>query len=419
MRKQLAICASVFFLISSSLSANAALKPGTSCKKVGQTIISSGKKYTCIKSIKRLVWDKGTEVKTNPIASPSAPPSNSTTPTPKPTPIPTSSPIQVIDEPQIVPAPWIKPNPFRNNIIKPIHSFEELSNRYLDFHYLAWAAFQDAASVKTNNPVDIKVYVGPNSRECSDNAKRAIQLMQNVYSGANLPKRIHLILFDNVDKNWAESKTNEILLGNFAGTNNPGTNPEGIDVVSGDAVLWSENACYLPDPNSLNSGDIAHGYTHSIQRFQFKASYPDWNWEKWGGVPRWLLEGGATFSENITERGGSYYSWKNTGQFHDSQIKAYGLQFFKDFLKYEKSTSTKNSWGPTEVWPNQRSYDVGNLACEVLIAIKGPAIIINLYADFAKTRDFDLSFKNLFGVTWSEVEPVVATAIYKFVQETF
>ena len=33
--------------------------PGSSCKKVGLTTTASGKKYTCIKSGKKLIWDKG------------------------------------------------------------------------------------------------------------------------------------------------------------------------------------------------------------------------------------------------------------------------------------------------------------------------------------------------------------------------
>lgn len=39
--------------------ATAAVKSGAVCKKVGQTSTSSGIKYTCIKSGKKLVWDKG------------------------------------------------------------------------------------------------------------------------------------------------------------------------------------------------------------------------------------------------------------------------------------------------------------------------------------------------------------------------
>ena len=43
--------------------ATAAPKPGTACKKAGQTSTSAGIKYTCVKSGKKLVWNKGVVVK--------------------------------------------------------------------------------------------------------------------------------------------------------------------------------------------------------------------------------------------------------------------------------------------------------------------------------------------------------------------
>jgi M6 family metalloprotease-like protein len=53
----------VFFGSSMSHPAVASLKPGTSCKNLGQTSIISGKKYTCIKSGKKLVWNRGVIIK--------------------------------------------------------------------------------------------------------------------------------------------------------------------------------------------------------------------------------------------------------------------------------------------------------------------------------------------------------------------
>ena len=70
----------------------AAVKPGTACKTLGQTSTSSGIKYTCVKSGKKLIWNKGVAVKkVTPTPTPSATP----TPTPSatPTPTPTAQPI--------------------------------------------------------------------------------------------------------------------------------------------------------------------------------------------------------------------------------------------------------------------------------------------------------------------------------------
>ena len=54
---------------------HAALKPGTACKKSGQVSVSSGKKYTCIKKGKSLIWsvskkDTNPTQKNSPITTP-------------------------------------------------------------------------------------------------------------------------------------------------------------------------------------------------------------------------------------------------------------------------------------------------------------------------------------------------------------
>lgn len=73
-------------LISTQLS-QAAVIPGAKCSKTGATSIFQGKKYTCVKSVKGSVWNKGVGIlkplpiaTPNPVASPS--PSFSATPTP-------------------------------------------------------------------------------------------------------------------------------------------------------------------------------------------------------------------------------------------------------------------------------------------------------------------------------------------------
>ena len=62
MKKTLLALTLVFALLI-PLSATAAVKAGGVCKKAGQTSTYMGKKYTCIKSGKNLVWNKGVTVK--------------------------------------------------------------------------------------------------------------------------------------------------------------------------------------------------------------------------------------------------------------------------------------------------------------------------------------------------------------------
>ena len=61
--------------------ATAAPKPGTICTKLGATATSAGIKYTCIKSGKKLVWNKGVSIKV-PAPLPSVSPTPSASPSP-------------------------------------------------------------------------------------------------------------------------------------------------------------------------------------------------------------------------------------------------------------------------------------------------------------------------------------------------
>ena len=84
--------------------ATAAVKPGTTCKKAGQTSTSSGIKYTCVKSGKKLLWNKGVAIKKptpvptaigDPIGAVGSTPTPTQTPTPTPTPTPTVKPVVI------------------------------------------------------------------------------------------------------------------------------------------------------------------------------------------------------------------------------------------------------------------------------------------------------------------------------------
>ena len=52
------------------IQANAAVKSGASCKTIGIASVASGKTFTCIKSGKKLIWNKGVPVKPTPSLSP-------------------------------------------------------------------------------------------------------------------------------------------------------------------------------------------------------------------------------------------------------------------------------------------------------------------------------------------------------------
>jgi len=73
--KKIGIWVLALFCLTTFLSApaSAAVKPGATCSKAGTTNTSAGKKFTCIKSGKKLVWDKGVSTAKPEVVEPSKP----------------------------------------------------------------------------------------------------------------------------------------------------------------------------------------------------------------------------------------------------------------------------------------------------------------------------------------------------------
>lgn len=98
----------IFVALGAGIS-NAAVKPGMTCSKAGSTAVVGTTKYTCVKSGKKLVWNKGSKISVKvtptpsvtPTASPSPAPTVTASPTPTPSPTPTFKSIREIAQAEI------------------------------------------------------------------------------------------------------------------------------------------------------------------------------------------------------------------------------------------------------------------------------------------------------------------------------
>ncbi|MBU6243141.1 MAG: hypothetical protein KGP06_03680 [Acidobacteria bacterium] len=89
-RRWLSIVLTLILGISLAGASHAATpKAGGPCTKAGLAVVSGGKKFTCVKSGKKLIWDKGLVI--TPVAAPTPTPSPTPVAAPTPTPSPTTT----------------------------------------------------------------------------------------------------------------------------------------------------------------------------------------------------------------------------------------------------------------------------------------------------------------------------------------
>ena len=87
MRKHLRLVALLIPMVLVASNSYAAVKAGSACTKVGAKSVSGGKSYTCIKSGKKLVWDKGVVVAKPSVVKPTPVPSASAEASASPKPV--------------------------------------------------------------------------------------------------------------------------------------------------------------------------------------------------------------------------------------------------------------------------------------------------------------------------------------------
>ncbi|MFM2175768.1 MAG: hypothetical protein RLZZ527_844 [Actinomycetota bacterium] len=297
---------------------------------------------------------------------------------------------------------------------QPINSITELSDRVADIQALAWYTMKEESAQPVANPMPIELLVPPGSNyTCVEDSIEILRNIENIFKRTLLPRSL-TVLFGDVekDKEWLRETTGKLLEPKFRSyVEGEEINPETVND-KGDGVVWSLNPC---SENGSLSGEeqvqLVHGFAHVIQTTQF-ISRED-HWGRWGEVPRWILEGGATFVHNYWNNRESLDLYKkNTENLYDTM--GFDEKFYLDFLRYD--TSFDQLWQYTDQWPNERAYDVGSYVCQVLVALKGPESISDIYGDYLRTEDFNQSFKNIYGMTWDEAHPIFAKVIHEMIQ---
>jgi hypothetical protein len=337
--------------------ASGALKTGVPCTKVGLTSIASGKKYTCVKSGKKLVWNSGVE-----LSSPTALPKPTNTPNPSPSPTlengKTQEPINIDFEPwsssfsadQMINAALGKTDKFFGKV-SPSHNYDLTVSPEISTSDLQWMTkMLDYATGSFSNldGPKMRVFIGT-SREWSKNT------LKNANLWIGNPDDPYPCSQGLEDAYCSES--NLVLL-----------------------IYVNANASYFKWDAGRRSTP-AHETFHTIQ---FSLSGPQGNTppESPTHIPRWLKEGSANFF--------GYYVSDRLG-----------------FEKYQVGRNDQVSARPAYRTPSLLSsydnyftdpYGIGQAASEYLIASIGFENFLNIWKYTNDAQSFSKGFKRATGI---------------------
>ena len=147
-----------------TLPASAAVKAGSTCSKVGSVNTSGGKKFTCIKSGKKLVWYSGPDA-----AKRAATPKSPT-------------------------------------------SFANLYQNRNGIAYAAWKSTAESIADGKSNIVNLNIYLGPTTVAPKYKTPEvALALVSQAFYKYKTPENVHVIQYSIEDIKWAEDKVKSIV----------------------------------------------------------------------------------------------------------------------------------------------------------------------------------------------------------------
>ena len=384
------------------LNAVAVVKAGATCKKAGITSTYAGKNYICIKSGKKLVWNKGVAV-VKPTPTPTPTPTVTPTPTPTPTPTVTSTPTPTVTSTPTTPPVFIP------------KTFAELYGNSQGIAIAAWTSTNE--KIKKSDAVTVRqdIYVGPNTTIPNANVKGIFEDATRIFAGFAQPQSFYAVYYRFQDKDWAKAKFGELNMSYLAGQidGSCGSLQRCNGASAGkftSTIGFSQYGVNEPggqtDTYHTNGALEIHEYTHIAQAMQFIGKQKDD--QNFNYLPRWFIEGHAHIAGNtgaaktIEEYLKNRRDWLNTSP--NAEIKSFEAVDIERF--YASLMPGKNN---NEMFGYV--YTLGYITMECLVALKGIDSPTQLIVEVSNGLTFEEAFLKVYGISWKEASPILAKTV--------
>ena len=335
------------------------ITPGSTCKVLNQKVVYQNKTYTCIKSGKKLVWNKGVAVKK---------------PTPTATPSPTSEKTPTIDNSFV---PWST----------------ELANANVSER--AFKSFLDWSKEQVLSPRKHQIIVQDTLKDFKlvEDLQKIDEFTSGLFSQYFKTKSVTVF---GSEEQWVISQ----IFASGGKLGSQGRCNERLDFLLmcmnrdshfGMVVL---DDCLLSKCPPNFPYILPHEYFHLVQlNLADNVEGQHWNYgseEAKNSFPHWLVEGSANF---IASAIASIYLDGKYSEFRRPSISN-RTEWRNALVDYEVIT-------PNQGWDEIRisSYNIGHIATEYIVASIGFKKFLEIWKDYAVTKNFYLSFERITGIS--------------------
>ena len=369
--------------------ASAAVKTGDTCKKVGTTATANGKKYTCIKNGKKLVWNKGVAV---------------AKPVPAVTPTPIASPS----------------NPPQSTLEKTPTSFDDLVENYKGSYINAWIGSD--SKIRGSNTLDVKqnIILGPQTTLPNLEIPAMYSRGTQFFAGYPQPKQFNAIYYVYDDIAWAQAKIFELY-------ENP-REPEQIPRNCQTRETCNGANANVPKPSigHANFGVMSkgiyddyhgkggieiHEYAHMVQFMQFEGKPT--NNRNLTLLPNWFIEGHAHLAGNVA----AARTLEDYKQFRKPWLKARpeGLSGYTP--EAIEGFYSRLAVGKSDPSVMSNVYSIGYFTVEAMAAVKGIDSPMELIKAVTEGDSWDSAFLKVYGITWKDAAPILAKTVSRIYLE--
>lgn len=369
------------------------VKPGAKCSKIGISKTYKGKKYTCIKSGTKLVWDKGLLLKK---AEAAIDRTSIPTPTQDPTPVPSPSPSV---------AKRTRGEMVASEISQQFSGFDKRSEKLLVFF-----------SPTTNQGSEIV-------KQNIDDSYKSIAYWESL--GVTFNQKIALVFVTEKDQIWWKefkpklgSSEHDLDRSTFANyLTQPFMGYAGIGRLS-DEVLAPFHIVLFLGTNLETQANVYWAKTMAPHEFahlvQFMLVEENGAYDKIEKLACWFIEGLARFYERATQ-----YSSLYEGKFTYEEMKARQLTYFDYIIPRETSYGNVKDWTSKTYLEflvatqdrNQSDickktgygYSIGWPIAERFYIDFGPKAYVALLEGLKQTNEWNSAFKQVTGIdhsTW-------------------